>query len=81
MVVIGGGMTGICAAKACARMGVKTALVHARPVLCGNASSEIRVGICGATANNIKPDLEETGILQEILLENKHVNDTYNFSI
>ena len=81
VVVIGGGMTGICAAKACARMGVKTALVHARPVLGGNASSEIRVGICGATANNIKPDLEETGILQEILLENKHVNDTYNFSI
>ena len=81
VIIIGGGMTGICAAKACARMGVKTALVHARPVLGGNASSEIRVGICGATANNIKPDLEETGILQEILLENKHINDTYNLSL
>jgi len=81
VVVVGGGMTGICAAKACARMGVKTALVHARPVLGGNASSEIRVGICGATANHIKPDLEETGILQEILLQNKLVNDNYNFSI
>ena len=67
VVVVGGGMTGICAAKACARLGVKTALIHARPVLGGNASSEIRVGACGATANHIKPDLEETGIFQEHL--------------
>ena len=81
VVVVGGGMTGICAAKACARLGVKTALIHARPVLGGNASSEIRVGACGATANHIKPDLEETGIFQEILLENKRVNPDYNFSV
>ena len=81
VVVVGGGMTGICAAKACARLGVKTALIHARPVLGGNASSEIRMHICGASANMVKPNAEETGILREILLENKRVNDYYNYSV
>ena len=80
VVVVGGGLTGLCAAKACARMGVRTALVHARPVLGGNASSEIRMHICGATGNGIKKNLEETGILLELELENKRHNDTHNFS-
>ena len=66
VIVVGGGMTGMCAAIASARHGAKTALVQERPVFGGNASSEIRVGACGATANHIKPDLEETGIFQEI---------------
>ena len=81
VVIVGGGMTGLCAAIASARHGAKTALVQERPVFGGNASSEIRVGACGATANHIKPDLEETGIFQEILLENKRVNPDYNFSV
>ena len=81
VIVVGGGMTGMCAAIASARHGAKTALVQERPVFGGNASSEIRVGACGATANHIKPDLEETGIFQEILLENKRVNPDYNFSV
>ena len=81
VIVVGGGMTGMCAAIASARHGAKTALVQERPVFGGNASSEIRVGACGATANHIKPDLEETGIFQEILLENKRVNDYYNYSV
>ena len=41
VVVIGGGMSGICAALAAARHGARTALVHDRHVLGGNASSEI----------------------------------------
>ena len=48
IVVCGGGMAGICAAIAAARHNAQTALVQDRPVLGGNASSEIRVGICGA---------------------------------
>ena len=48
VVVVGGGMSGLCAAIASARGGARTALVHNRPVLGGNASSEIRMHICGA---------------------------------
>ena len=44
-VVVGGGLSGMCAAIAAARHGAKTALIHARHVLGGNASSEIRMHI------------------------------------
>lgn len=81
VVVIGGGMSGICAALAAARHGARTALVHDRHVLGGNASSEIRMHICGASENLAKPDLEESGILHEIMLDNKSRNDYYIFSI
>lgn len=38
VIVVGGGMAGLCAAIAAARQGVHTALIQARPVLGGNAS-------------------------------------------
>lgn len=81
VIIVGGGMTGICAAIASARNGAKTALVHDRHVLGGNASSEIRMHICGANANMKKPELTEGGIVHELMLSNKRVNDSYNFSI
>ena len=80
-IVFGGGMTGLCAALASARHGARTALVQDRPVLGGNASSEIRMHICGASANMKKPDLCEGGIVHELMLRNKQVNDSYNYSI
>ena len=80
-VVVGGGITGICAAVAAARNGAKTALIHERPVLGGNASSEIRMHICGANSNMKKPELTEGGIVHELMLSNKRVNDSFNFSI
>ena len=46
-VVVGGGVPGACAAVAAARRGLKVALVQDRPVLGGNASSEIRVWSAG----------------------------------
>ena len=56
VIVVGGGMAGLCAALQCAREGVKTALIHARPVLGGNASSEVRVHISGADHSLVQPD-------------------------
>ena len=50
VVVVGGGIAGICAAVSSARLGLKTALVHDRPVLGGNNSSEVRVHL-GAYQN------------------------------
>lgn len=79
--VVGGGFTGLCAAIAAARNGAKTVLIHDRAVLGGNGSSEIRMHICGASANMKKPELCEGGIIHELMLENKRVNDSYNFSI
>jgi hypothetical protein len=46
-VVVGGGMSGICAAVSAAREGVKVAIIQDRPVWGGNNSSEIRVGLQG----------------------------------
>ena len=60
----------MCTAIAAARHGVKTVLIHNRSVLGGNASSEIRIHICGADENGHKPNLTEGGILHEILLKN-----------
>ena len=74
--VVGGGLAGICAAVAAAREGIKTVLLHDRPVLGGNASSEIRMWVCGARGK----DRKETGIIEEMLLENLHVNPERNYS-
>jgi hypothetical protein len=68
--VVGGGMAGVCAAISAARNGIKTILMQDRPVLGGNASSEIRMWICGAD----KPDNREAGILEELQLENLYRN-------
>lgn len=47
LVVIGGGVAGMSAAVAAARLGCKVALIHDRPVLGGNNSSEVRVHLGG----------------------------------
>ena len=79
IVVIGGGLSGVCAAIAAAREGSKVALVQNRSVFGGNASSEIRMHVAGANCLSSKPNLRETGILEEILLENKRRNPYANF--
>lgn len=80
-VVVGGGMSGVCAAVAAARKGVKTVLIQNRPILGGNAGSEHRMHICGADYHMSRPNARETGILEEILLENKRRNPTMNYPI
>lgn len=73
--VVGGGVAGLCAALAAARRGANTCLIHDRPVLGGNASSEIRMWICGAHG------MTESGLLEEIKLDNVHRNPGLNYSV
>ena len=73
--VVGGGLAGMCAAIAAARNGAQVVLMHERPVLGGNASSEIRMWISGALGINAR----ETGIVEEIELENFRRNPTKNY--
>lgn len=75
--VVGGGLSGLCCAIAAARHGIKTVLVHDRPVLGGNASSEIRMWVCGSHGK----DNRETGIIEEIILENFYQNKGLKFPI
>lgn len=78
VVVIGGGMAGICAAIASARHGAKTALIQDRSVLGGNSSSEMRVWMVGATAMGRNRYAAETGIIGELDLENLYRNPEGN---
>ena len=77
--VVGGGLAGICAAISAARHGAKVVLMQDRPVLGGNASSEIKMWVSGA-GSRVR-NLQETGLLEEILLENMYINPTRNFSV
>ena len=61
VVVIGGGMSGLCAAMASARQGAQTLLVQDRGVFGGNASSEMRMHISGASCHWGKKNAAETG--------------------
>ncbi len=79
-VVIGGGIAGVCAAINAARNGIKVCLVQDRPVLGGNASSEVRLWILGATSHmgNNNRWSREGGIMDELLLENLYRNKEGN---
>ncbi len=75
--VVGGGMAGLCAALAAARHGAKTVLIQDRGVLGGNASSEVRMWICGAHGQ----DNRETGIIEELMLENFYSNPACSYPL
>jgi hypothetical protein len=70
VVVAGGGVGGVVTAIAAARHGCRVVLIQDRPVFGGNASSEINVMIAGAGAMGYNKDARETGIIEEILVEN-----------
>ncbi len=71
----GGGLAGMCAAISAARRGAKVVLMQDRPVLGGNASSEIRMWVGGAHG------MRETGLIEEISIENMWRNPERNYSI
>lgn len=75
--VVGGGMSGLCCAIAAARHGISVALLQDRPVLGGNASSEIRMWIGGCHGK----DNREGGIIEEIFLENFYQNPGLKYPI
>ncbi|QVY65584.1 FAD-dependent oxidoreductase [Polaribacter sp. Q13] len=80
--VIGGGMSGISAAVSAARNGAKVVLVQDRPVLGGNASSEMRVTVNGVQSLLNKHKIErETGIVEELLIENWHYNPQESYPV
>lgn len=76
VVVVGGGMAGVCAAISAARNGASVILVQDRPVLGGNASSEVRMHCVGADASGGRKgaDGRESGIIEELRLEDAKWN-------
>jgi len=80
VVVVGGGLSGVCAAIAAARAGCTVVLVQDRPVLGGNASSEVRLWVLGATSHmgNNNRWAREGGVIDELLVENTFRNPEGN---
>lgn len=80
LVVVGGGLSGVCCAITAARRGIHVILVQDRPVLGGNASSEVRLWVLGATSHmgNNNRWAREGGIIDELLVENMWRNPEGN---
>src|ERR1700749_1694795 len=72
LVVVGGGLAGVCLAVTAAGQGLRVTLIQDRPVLGGNSSSEVRLWVLGATSHmgNNNRWAREGGDIDEILVEN-----------
>lgn len=69
-------MAGIAAAVTAAREGCSVALVQDRPVLGGNASTEVRVNLEGANGGAHNRFFVESGLAEDLLLTNFWRNPT-----
>src|SRR5690349_17597867 len=80
LAITGGGLSGVCAAITAARQGMKVVLVQDRSVLGGNASSEVRLWILGASSHmgNNNRWAREGGVVDELLVENTYRNPEGN---
>ncbi|MEJ5961438.1 FAD-dependent oxidoreductase [Pedobacter immunditicola] len=79
ILIVGGGLSGVCAALAAARNGAKVVLIQNRSRLGGNASSEIRMHIVGASSLN--QVWRETGILEEFMLTESVTNPQVSYEM
>ena len=77
IVVCGGGLSGVCAAVSAARHGSKVVLIQDRPMLGGNTSSEMRIGIVGVRES----DCQEAGILEEMQCRNFRYNPLQRYPL
>lgn len=88
ILVAGGGAAGVPCALAAARRGARVILCQDRPVLGGNASSEVRMHIVGANGTGrfdrgqeLQTEAREGGIIEEIRLENSVRNPQRSASV
>ncbi len=88
ILVAGGGAAGVPCALAAARGGAKVILCQDRPVLGGNASSEVRMHIVGANGtggsergSELETEAREGGIIEEIRLDNSVRNPQRSASV
>src|SRR5262249_11647410 len=72
LVVVGGGLSGTCAAISAAGNGVKAAMVHERAMLGGNSSSEVSNFPENSCAFNTW--CRESGIINELYIEERARN-------
>ncbi|MFO1451813.1 MAG: FAD-dependent oxidoreductase [Opitutaceae bacterium] len=79
-VVVGGGLAGVCAALAAARNGSRVVLIQDRSVLGGNASSEVKMHIVGADCHGTRPGARESGLIEELKLEDAARNPHRSYS-
>lgn len=75
--IVGGGLSGMFAAITAARLGIKVCLMQDRPMLGGNASSEIRMWIRGAGYSY--PEYRESGLLEELTLLQSRYNPSMTY--
>lgn len=75
--IIGGGLSGVFAAISAARHGAKVVLMQDRPMLGGNASSEVRMWVRGAKGTYNR----ESGLISEMEERNIFYNPYLNHSL
>ena len=79
LVVVGGGIPGICTAIQASRLGLKVALINNRTAFGGNGSAELMINICGAAGmQEFNFNARETGIVEELWLDNIYKNPRGN---
>ena len=81
VLVAGGGLAGVCAAIQAARNGAKVVLVQDRSRLGGNSSSEVKMHVVGANCHKGRPGWRESGLLEEIRLDDAVNNPQRTFEL
>jgi hypothetical protein len=81
VLIAGGGLAGVCAALQAARSGAKVVLLQDRSRLGGNSSSEVKMHVVGANCHKGRPGWRESGLLEEIRLDDAVNNPHRTFEL